>query len=641
MISTRFAKIFTTPLFFLVLTMGGFFGFSYHHLTQFVTADEHYWVYERIPQYWSAWNQHRWKKTLINDKPGVSVALVSGIGLVFEPHPEQHHIPNNEKLDMYHAEQTESLYKVFRLPILIFNTLALALLFWLIRRLIDDDWLAVWSIAGISLSPLLIGISQVVNPDALLWSCSALAIFAFLNALHKPEKKPLFILLSAFFLALALLSKYTAVILFPVFAIWIILLALLSRHSLREYTRYVLSYGTLCALTLLILPIAIPAFLVRPSSLFRLFLGGWDGRFLIDSPLLFVYPTILFGFLATGGFLLFLRRNNKKNNRRFPETISVFLKRHLPIAFFSLSILIFGVFFLARAFSFDGSLFHLVPFDIKNVQDFNEYAGRAPHFWEIFLLNINPLLFSIPPALIVFLFASWFFEVYYRFDKKLAFQKQKSSLPSNSLIPFALTLFVWIFPIANGLAGVILTPRYTILLYPIVAVLAAFGLRSILMYSSHKSLPPVLTTLYCFALATSVWLATPFYLNYTSDFLPTNHLISDAWGYGGFEAAQYINAQPDADTLVVWSDYFGVCEFIRGICITDYRYLPGKYRVDYYVVTRRGGIRYQPDHAQWRAITTIEPYKYYHRTNPDWQLIIDHRPENSVRIFKADPQTQP
>ena len=115
----------------LVFIFSAYFFFGTQHLGQFVTADEHYWVYERIPQYWEALIEGNWKKTFINDKPGVTLALVSGIGLLFEPQPEKHFYENSDRTLVYDIEGTESLYRTFRIPLLIANAILLFYLFYI------------------------------------------------------------------------------------------------------------------------------------------------------------------------------------------------------------------------------------------------------------------------------------------------------------------------------------------------------------------------------------------------------------------------------------------------------------------------------------------------------------------------------
>ncbi|MEI9967005.1 MAG: hypothetical protein WDN67_05300 [Candidatus Moraniibacteriota bacterium] len=69
-------------------------------------------------------------------------------------------------------------------------------------------------------------------------------------------------------------------------------------------------------------------------------------------------------------------------------------------------------------------------------------------------------------------------------------------------------------------------------------------------------------------------------------------MVTGAWGYGGYEAAQVLNALPNAKNLVVWSDYDGFCPFFVGKCMrgtTVKKYGAGDYRgIDYFVMTRRG-----------------------------------------------------
>ncbi|HDZ85159.1 MAG TPA: hypothetical protein ENH35_01240, partial [Candidatus Moranbacteria bacterium] len=60
--------------FFLALSLIIYFLFGFNHLTESVTSDEHYWVYDRVPEYWEAISNQKWKKTRVNDKPGITLA---------------------------------------------------------------------------------------------------------------------------------------------------------------------------------------------------------------------------------------------------------------------------------------------------------------------------------------------------------------------------------------------------------------------------------------------------------------------------------------------------------------------------------------------------------------------------------------
>ena len=108
-----------------------FFSFGFFHLSKFETTDEHLWKYDRIGKYWNSLKEKNWEGTYINDKPGITVALISGIGLLSEPDPKENEklkniSPSEAKLfEQYDYTQTEKTNFRFRLPVLIFSTLSL------------------------------------------------------------------------------------------------------------------------------------------------------------------------------------------------------------------------------------------------------------------------------------------------------------------------------------------------------------------------------------------------------------------------------------------------------------------------------------------------------------------------------------
>ena len=73
-------------LLFIIFPLVAYLWLGFQNLTKFETADEHLWInnpYEgRIHQYWDAMSQKDWSQTRINDKPGVSLAYISGLGLL-------------------------------------------------------------------------------------------------------------------------------------------------------------------------------------------------------------------------------------------------------------------------------------------------------------------------------------------------------------------------------------------------------------------------------------------------------------------------------------------------------------------------------------------------------------------------------
>ena len=265
----------------LFLTFFMFLGFGFHHLTKFVTADEHYWIYERVPQYWKAIKEHNAKKTFINDKPGVTVALTSGTGLLFEKNPAEHKNKIDKDLTRYDTERSESLYFAYRFPILIFCGLFLFFFFWIIS-VITNKWIALWSVVFIGLSPILIGISQIINPDAFLWLFSAAAIFSYFALLKKRDFR--YVILVALFTGLAILSKYTANILFPFYIFLIVLYYIVeikeaSRKSAQQYFKFnLLAFPLILIGAVLVISFFLPAIFKKPVYLYRLTVGFSDTK---------------------------------------------------------------------------------------------------------------------------------------------------------------------------------------------------------------------------------------------------------------------------------------------------------------------------------------------------------------------------
>ncbi len=603
----------------LALILAGYFFFSLCHLSAFMTADEHYWVYERIPQYWQAVSEGNWKKTLINDKPGVSLALVSGVELLVEPHPETLCTQTPEKITTCQTKRIEHLLLLMRLPIVFLNALLLLALFWIIRRLTRTS-VALWSTAFMSLSPILLGISQIINPDALLWSFGSVSLFSFFTLLKEREKK--FIFFSGLGFGLALLSKYTAAILMPFF----LLLAALHPFFLtapltRTDFTFILKKNIFFFLSVVALAICsvlffLPAVWLKPHILAELLSGGGDAFFSwlpLAGFALFFLDTLIF----KNALLFFLYTAN----RRF-RLLSI-LDRILSLfLLFTITLLIVGRFFFPH-----WALFENTPFDIK---DLTTSYVQIPALWEQFLLELNPLVFSLTP--IVLFFLGWLL-------LRRVFTPLQGQDTSDNCWPFetfSLILFLFLYLLVFQLSDILAIPRYLILLYPVSAFLAALGAWDFLLFFSPRLKKLTLSAIILATSVASVLTITPFYFNYANRFLPNDALISHAWGYGGYEAAQYLNTLPNAENMTIWSDYIGVCEFFKGQCVTMEYKRSKNITYDYYVLTRRGKILYNPEHITWSKNGNFYALPAYQTTTPDWQLFIDQRPDNFIRVVKAE-----
>lgn len=610
------------PLFFLSMTIFAYFIFGSIHLTKFVTADEHYWTYERIPQYWDALVSGKIKKTLINDKPGITIALISGSGLLFEKNPEDNFKKIDEDLKTFDVSNTENVNRAFRLPILIFNGFFLLYFFWIIKKLTDNGWIAAWSAILIGLSPILIGISQIINPDALLWTFSSASIFTFFALLEKKEKK--LIWLTALLTGLAILTKYTANILIPFYFLLIFLhhIFIDEDHGAKKMGSYFLERFKQFALVLLgmlaTVTFFLPAIWVKPIYLYRATLGFSEEPQMIMLAIMGIIIAII--------SLFFLDKHHFKNKLFFASLKYCRKYRSVSKIFILTIILIFAILIIGRNI-FDGwPLFKTVPFDIKEL-DYANKLGHPMNFFEIILFEFNPLVFSLTPTILILALFAW---------TRSLFSKNSPHL----FHIFSITIFILFYFAASIMMEVATTVRYSIIIYPLLAFLAAIGLWNIMeLMRSKKIRLPILLSLCIFSFSVlSLFLIKPYYFNYTNSLLPKDGLISDAWGYGGYETAQYLNSLENAENLTVWADYYGVCEFFKGRCITEYNLETGKYSIDYYVLTRRGEIRYGKGWLKWIKPNGVKVSDYYGKNDPIWKLEIDGRPENNIRIFKADDE---
>ncbi len=602
---------------FLAIAFAIYLAFGLYHLTKFETADERYWMYEdpkngRIHAYWDALLDGKWRDTYINDKPGVSLAYVSGAALFFKNDPAENLFSKKLFERDYNPQEIEKVHFLFRLPLLIFNGLFCLLLFWLVKKFTENYWIALWSTIFILLSPILLGISQIVNPDSVLWSFSAGAIFSFFAYLKTKEKK--FIFLSALFLGFSLLTKYSAIILVPFFLIAAIIDIFLESaegkaRSSREVRSLLAAYVVIVIGALMVFSIFIPAVFVNSAYLYRAFLELSGFQYIIFT-------------IATALGLLFLDVAifRSKILSWIIEKLKVPAKlapRFLSFVF--LIIFSFVLFTWMFETGYGEAIMKNMPFDLGTSSTFAQ-----KNFFARVIMEFIPLVFSLTPLT---LFA-------------LLFILAKSSIKkiAYSKIVFSFLFFFAAFYSAVLLQNLLVIIRYSIMLYPLVLMLASIGIWELFLWKRLQNINKTLITAGILIISfLSLWMAKPFYFNYTSSLLSKNRIITDVWGYGGYEAAQYLNQLPDAEKLLIWTDYNGFCPFLKGRCIMGKS--DGKFKLkndtavpNYFIKTRRGTIIYRD---MWDIINS----KYlYENEIPKWELAINGKARNYVKIFKYEPK---
>ena len=586
--------------------------FSFAHLGSFVTADEGRWTYERIPQYFDAWRHLDLEETFINDKPGVTLALVNPIAVALYPDSETHCREGKDKLLTCDTEKSKSLYTSFRIPLIVVNALLLIFLFFVIGR-ITNAWIALWSSILIGLSPALIGITQIVNPDALLWSLASASVFSFFWWLKSESR--LAVCYAGLFLGLALLSKYVAFILIPFYVGVVILRFLIltsdelptPRETLLRDLK-MLALATILAGVILI--IFLPA-LVLDTDRVGDFLATVEGKSLLFAlggiPLLvFLTDTYL---LKSKGLLVV-----RRCCQRFQDFFSL-----LPVALVGLFVLVI----LVRLVLPEWDVFTVVRFDQKELTNTLDILGRPLLWYEAVLLNMTPVVYALTPVALAGLLG-------------LAFQMHKKKPSSYYFFAIALSIFVILYEAILLYTNVLATIRYSVILYPLLGFLAALGFWHLSRRLPLQRRELIITGVLFVGSCISIVGIKPFYFNYTNFLLPKTHIVTDAWGYGGYEAAEYLNSLPEAKNLTVWADYYGVCEFFVGRCLTAYNFDQETIQPDYYVLTRRGRIRYWSRYETWERNSGLVAYRYYDEPKPEWELIMAGNPQNYIRVFKIE-----
>lgn len=692
----------------LLLSIIFFIGFGLYHITKFETVDEHFWKYDRIKKYYAGieagFSSNNWQKTRINDKPGVTVALISGLGLPFIPNPHAHEdlkresnyifptqknssdkIRKRKMYVLYDTTKTASINLGLRLPILLFNGLImLPLLFWILRKAFN------WKIASLSifligLNPILIGMSQIPNPDSLLWSFSAAAIFSFIALLKTEEKK--FIVLTGILTGFALLSKYTANLLFIFYPLLFILYQSISTKTNNNPSPATQQFTKTKKYLTTILTNRFPKLYKKynplKKPLFDTFLKYFIAFSLItliswviviilmpaviQAPRHFLYATVLSPVLEPINIILiklfhikkyFVLLNGKYLTFRigiFSMTLFSLITLILPPLFillfkkfnkFFISILrTLSLFFILMfLLTMLNAWFNTFIFDLENIKEISRRSGAAvfPQFKndfillfyaKAFLVQAQNFIFSLHPIVI---FSTLLASILLILDK----------IRTNAWVVYFFIITPFVFFFGAILSEVFVNVRYSIMLYPLFALFSSIGILEIIKYTSSKNLKKyTYNKLFIFfsivILLTHIFSLVnikPFFFNYTNTLLPKKYVVTDAWGYGFYEAAEFLNNLPDAKNTVVWLDRSGVCQFFVGKCIASREIYLDNVSVDYLVLTRRGSIIKRPkiiSSKKPHQFTNTDYYSEESLANPIWKIDIDNRPGNFVKIIKV------
>ena len=511
-------------------------------------------------------------------------------------------------MDKASKAQLVNLY--FRLPQLLFLGFFYLLIFYLLKRLTGSLWTALFSSTFILLSPIIVGISQIINPDSLLWALGFAAILSYL--IHLKEASKRFAFLAAFFLGACLLTKYTSVILIPFFLVAMLSYAL-EFHAQwgddlpQKIKRYAWSFFIVSLGGLLLYAIALPDNLTSFSNFLKGSIG-FKGAYIFFLAVFVVNSLLLCdAFFADSTFL-------KKTFRPLLHLQKIF-KYFVPAAM----LLIFGIIILDGAITHDAAGLFLIPFDASTKQFFA--FGIT---WQLILRQFTPLVFSLSPLVLLLLMCAWVLSLGKKYDTQ-----------TNWLV-FILSFFLLVFVSAVTQEKVPLSIRYSIMMYPVVFALAGLGLEKMLVMGKKSFIFQSLFFLLIVGIGVvSLWQIKPFYFNYTNMLLPQKYVIADGWGYGGYEIAQYLNALPGATNLRIWSDYNGLCVFFNGSCAENK--LTMQNILDKNASTENGLPNFSYFISSRRGVNTSGDFwgnlKEEYGSKNIFTLTIGARPQNSLNIY--------
>lgn len=602
-------RIITILIFFVIVASSFYFGF--HRLENFSGVDEPYWSYGRVPAFWNAIQKHKWKNTNISDKPGVPLAIVSGAGLPFIGEN-----PKDLKPLRYSPKTPDQIQKIrdiyfkLRLPVFLFTLVMLPVFYWLIKKLLGKN-VARFALLFIGLSPVLLGISLIINSDAILWILTALSTLSLFVFLKNSERK--FLILSGFFLGLSVITKYVANILLVYFFLVFFLEYIFSAYKSNTIGKYLkqalANYIILFLTTMVTAFVFFPATWVRFSTL----VNATVGNKVFSSTLpLFVGLIVL---IAADTFLL---------KSKFSNIIFGFLTKYRGL----IAKCFAGLFLAFAAFVFLHVYGHVHIIDIQALISQPKGLGQGnvlQKYGGAISSDLYSLLFSVSPLILILILLA----VVNIFRKK--------EMQRNTITVVYILIFIFIFYLGNAVNSVIATVRYQIMVYPLIFVVAAIGISQFLEIEKIKKIVPVLTAyaVLVVVLLGSLFIARPNFLAYASEILPSSFIVNlKGMGEGSFEAASYLNSLPNAHDMTIWSDKGAVCEVFAGKCFIDFKkttFLQNK--IDYFVVSTDRRSRSLKMSKSLKNIADFE--KIYKSNAYAFRFIINNNPNDFVKVFKS------
>ncbi len=614
--------------------------FGFPRVGEYSAVDEPYWTYDRTPQFWEAIKEGKWRSTNVNDKPGITTATISGIGLLADIDPMSYKdLRENPKT----LEQLKEIHRIdflLRLPIYLFAVLSLPFFYFLLRVAIGKT-VALLATIAIGLSPIILGMSLIINPDSLLWIFFPLAILAHL-AYGKTQKKK-FLIITGILTGFALLTKYVANILFIFFFLLPFLEYIFSekkpsikpflKNSLRNLAIIIgIAMATFALFfpavwtsdTRLLKKILESLFTFDISVIFKAIHTFGDKSMLLEGTLLSVaFKTTWPIFVGAITFLIVdAWALGGKVSQCILDTISRF--RSIAASAF------LGFFLFLIGTTLVNTWLGMRWFDLEEIVASPKNSADSATFIKSFselLGGVYSLIFGLHPILLLTLITAIILVI-----------ARKARSRHEEMIIVSFSFFIFFYHLASTLNYVTATVRYQIALYPLAIIIATLGIITLIhrVHLSHISpkkihLPLALLLILIFSI--SLFAVRPFYLTYASALLPNTYILNlKDMGDGSIEAARYLNSLPNAQHISIWSDKGAVCAVFVGKCAINFN--EEKFRTinpDYLVLSAG---RKRKTITMWSSRSSGIDFRKAYETSPaQFSVILGDRPDNFVKVI--------
>ncbi len=586
------------------------FSFGFPRLSRYSSVDEPYWTYARISKFWNAIAAHKWKSTNINDKPGITVVLLSGFGLT-KINPMQYKSLRQEPKTAGQLNDINYINFIFRLPIFLFD-LAMLLVFYFLLKKLFNRTIALFSLIFIGLSPILLGISLIINPDALLWTFLPLSMIGYF--VFQKENNRKYLILSGIFLGLALLTKYVSNILY-VFFFTLPFFDYIFREEKPGLSRFLrksgMDYLILVITSMITFFILFPATWKKPSMVLK---GTFLSKVFQTTWPIFAAIIVL---IAIDIYLL-----ESKNARLILDKISRYKKIILRV--------VFGLFLLAIAIAMINTYAGMKIYNFESIIASPKGSSGLfdPYvFSGKILADFFGLIFGVSP--LILLFAVYAMLIPFR---------KKIKADTAMAVVFYFLLFIALYYIGSTVNSVVATVRYQIALYPLFLIVAAIGLEKIVSDFKLKKIMPEITfsVLLMAILIFSLFQIKPFYFAYASSILPSNYTLNlKDMGDGSYEAADYLNSLPNAQNMTIWSDKGAVCAEFRGNCVIGFKtaYFQGN-KFSYFVTST--GRKSRTSKLYHHLKNIIDFPKAYSTNQFAKEILIGNQINNVIKIVPGN-----